>query len=139
MEKTIHIDGSKKHLYPSVQHMEWELVMFAREMCHGDKNVTGFTTTGGTDSIANAILAYKHWAREVKGITSPNLVIGYTTHLAFIWACQYYNIEFRIVPFKNFRYDVEKARQMIDENTIAICASASDYAYGIIDPIEEIA
>ena len=27
---------------------------------------------------------------------------------------------------------------MIDENTIAICASASDYAYGIIDPIKEI-
>ena len=64
--------------------MERELIMFAREMCHGDEEVSGFTTTGGTDSISNAILAYKHWAREVKGITSPNLVIGVTTHLAFI-------------------------------------------------------
>lgn len=53
-------------------------------MCHGDEEVTGYTTTGGTDSIANAILAYKHWGREVKGITNPNLVIGFTTHLAFI-------------------------------------------------------
>ena len=28
---------------------------------------------------------------------------------------------------------------MIDQNTIAICVSASDYSYGIIDPITEIA
>lgn len=34
---------------------------------------------------------------------------------------------------------METAEKMIDENTIAICASASDYAYGIIDPIKDIA
>ena len=67
--------------------MEKDLISFAWEMCHGDSEVTGYTTTGGTDSIANAILVYKHWAWEVKGITHPNLVIGFTTHLAFIWAC----------------------------------------------------
>ena len=32
--------------------MEKQIIMFARDMCHGDKEVTGYTTTGGTDSIA---------------------------------------------------------------------------------------
>lgn len=68
--------------------------MFARDMCHGDKEVTGYTTTGGTDSIAQAILTYKHWAREVKGITKPNFIFGFTTHVAFHRACDYYNIEY---------------------------------------------
>lgn len=28
---------------------------------------------------------------------------------------------------------------MIDENTIAIAASAADYQYGIIDPVQDLA
>ena len=67
--------------------MEWEIVHFAWKICNGDDEVCGYTTTGGTDSISNAILTYKHWGKEVKGITKPNIVIGFTTHLAFIWAC----------------------------------------------------
>lgn len=69
---------------------------------NGDEEVCGHVTTGGTDSISNAILAHKFWGREVKGITKPNIVIQYTTHLAFIRACQYYNVECRIVKLKNF-------------------------------------
>jgi sphinganine-1-phosphate aldolase len=59
-------------------------------MFHSDEEVTGITTTGGTDSISNAILCYKLWAREVKGITKPNLVVSHTAHLAFERACRYY-------------------------------------------------
>lgn len=34
---------------------------------------------------------------------------------------------------------MSKVEDLIDENTIAIAASASDYQYGIIDPIEDLA
>lgn len=98
---------STSNIFPSVKKMQRDIIAFSREIMHGDEEVCGHLTTGGSDSIANAVLAHKFWGREVKGITNPNIVISHTTHLAFNRACQYYNIECRIVNYKNWKVDLE--------------------------------
>ena len=54
--------------------MESDIVTFTKAMFHADDETFGITTGGGTDSISNVVLAYKLWAREVKGIHKPNFV-----------------------------------------------------------------
>ncbi len=86
--------------------MERDILEFSKQIMNGDDEVCGHLTTGGTDSIANGILAHKFWSKEVKGITKPNIVISKSTHLAFIRACKNYEIECRIVDYtKDFVVD----------------------------------
>lgn len=130
---------SSTDLFPSVKKMQRDIVAFSSHIMHGDTEVCGHVTTGGSDSIANSVLAHKYWGKSVKGITKPNLIISHTTHLAFNRACTYYGIECRIVYLKDWKVDLEGIENAIDENTIMIGASATEYSYGGIDPIEDIA
>jgi len=40
---------------------------------------------------------------------------------------------------KDFKVDIEGMRRRIDSNTICLVGSAPDYAFGLFDPIPEIA
>jgi sphinganine-1-phosphate aldolase len=57
----------------------------------------GMTTSGGTESIILAVLAYREYAKKHNGVTNPNLVISHTAHAAFDKACFYLNVEIRKV------------------------------------------
>lgn len=39
--------------------MENYMINFTLDIYHADSNAIGITTSGGTDSIANAVLSYK--------------------------------------------------------------------------------
>ena len=79
------------------------------------------------------------WAKEVKGIREQNLVVSASAHLAFERACRYYGIECRIIDVKkDFNSDLNAMLNAADSNTIALVASACDFAYGIIDPVKEM-
>ena len=56
----------------------------------------GVFMSGGTESIAMAILAYRGLGRQ-KGITKPNLLICETGHPASNKACNYFDIDVRTV------------------------------------------
>lgn len=60
-----------------------------------------------------------------------------TAHAAFDKACFYFNIEMRKVALKNFKLDLNDIISEIDENTIALVASAPDFPYGNFDNIPE--
>jgi sphinganine-1-phosphate aldolase len=130
---------NKSELFPSVKKMQRDIVKFSTHIMNGDEEVCGHLTTGGSDSIANAVLAHKFWGQAVKGITKPNIVISHTTHLAFIRACNYYGLECRIVMLKNMEVDVDEIERNIDQNTVLIVGSATEYCFGFLDPIEELA
>jgi len=53
-------------------------------------------TSGGTESILLAVLAYREKAAE-RGVKNPNIVMSNTAHAAFDKACFYFNIELRKV------------------------------------------
>jgi glutamate/tyrosine decarboxylase-like PLP-dependent enzyme len=83
--------------------------------------------------------SYRDWAREMKGITSPELVIPTTAHAAFDKAAQYFGIKLVKVPVgSDFRADVAATKKAINRHTICVVGSAVSFPHGAIDPIEEL-
>ncbi len=58
----------------------------------------GMVTSGGSASIAQAMLAYREQGREERGIERPNVVKPETGHPAFDKACHLFGIELRRAP-----------------------------------------
>lgn len=69
-----------------------------------DKESIGILTTGGTESILLAMLAYRNWGREQRSISNPNIVIPETAHAAFYKAGEYFQIEMRIANIDKETY-----------------------------------
>jgi len=106
------------------------------DLYNGDKECCGSITSGGTESIILALLAYRNWGKEVKGITKPNIVVPASTHCAFDKGCHYLNIELRkISPLPNGKANVVGIKAMTDSNTVMIGGSCPEYARGIYDPM----
>jgi sphinganine-1-phosphate aldolase len=119
-------------IFPEIREMERDIVNMVSDMFRGDKNTCGNVTSGGTESILLACYTYREWGRREKGIVSPNIVVFHSIHPAFDKACHYFGIKLK---------KISSLRQMswaIDSNTICIVGSAPTYAYGIVDPIEEM-
>jgi len=78
--------------------MEAEIIRWTLDLYRGDENCCGIVTSGGTESIILALLAYREQAKTERGITRPNIVCSNTAHCAFDKACFYFEIEIRKVP-----------------------------------------
>ena len=127
-------------VWPSLVKLESEVVAMCASMLHGDRNVRGSVTMGGTESILLAMKAYRDYYRHKKGITEPEVIIPKSAHAAFLKAAEYFNIRVKIVDLDDeFKVDVEKVKESITKNTIAIVGSAPNFPYGTIDPIKELA
>jgi sphinganine-1-phosphate aldolase len=123
-----------------VNTMEAEIIRWTLNLYNGGPDSCGIVTSGGTESIILAMLAYREKAKKERNVTKPNIVMSETGHCAFDKAGFYYQIEIRKVPItKDFMADLDGMRKQIDSNTICLVASAPEYAYGNYDPIEEIA
>jgi len=125
---------------PTLTRMEGEVVSMSADLFHGDNEVRGNITSGGTESILLAVKTARDWARKKKAhIRNPEVIIPSSAHPAFIKAFKYFALIPVIVPVKNFRADPEAMEQAISENTILMVASAPSYPHGLVDPITEIA
>jgi len=106
---------------------------------HPAGGICGTVTSGGTESILLAMKTYRDWAREVKGITRPEIVAPVTAHAAFDKAAQYFGIKLVSIPVDaGFRADTSVAQKAITRNTIALVGSAPTFPHGVIDPILEL-
>ncbi|CAF1193940.1 unnamed protein product [Adineta steineri] len=63
----LHID-----VFPDIRTMEAEVVRCVATMFHGDENVCGTMTSGGTESLLMACKTYRDFALS-KGITKPEM------------------------------------------------------------------
>jgi len=79
-------------------------------------------TSGGTESILLACKAYRDYARDVKGIKKPEIIMPVTAHAAFDKAAQYLNIKIRSVPVNphSFTVCVKTMKKSITSNTIMV-------------------
>jgi sphinganine-1-phosphate aldolase len=119
--------------------MEAEIIRWTLDLYNGDKDSCGIITSGGTESIILACLAYREKALAEKGVTRPNMIMSETAHCAFDKAGFYLGIEIRKVPItKDFMADFEGIKRLIDSNTIALVTSSPEYAYGNYDPAEKL-
>lgn len=79
-------------------------------------------TSGGTESILLACKTYRDYAREIKGIKKPEMVLPITAHSAFDKAAQYLNIKIRSIPVDPHSYTVsiKEMKKAITRNTIMV-------------------
>jgi glutamate/tyrosine decarboxylase-like PLP-dependent enzyme len=130
-----------KRAFHSVRRMEEEVVDMALDLFHAPESGRGFMTTGGTESIIQAVQTCRDWTREQRGKPGlgGNIVAPESLHPAFDKAARLMDLEIRRAPVGlDFRADVGAMEALIDENTLMLVGSAPCFPYGVIDPIAEI-
>ncbi|XP_043282236.1 sphingosine-1-phosphate lyase [Venturia canescens] len=127
-------------VFPGVCKMEAEVVRICCRLFHGDDNTCGTMTTGGTESILLACKTWRDYARDVKGVKHPEMVIPITAHTAFDKAAKYLKIRIRTIPVNPHSYTVsiEAMKKAINGNTIMLVGSTPNFPYGTMDNIEAI-
>jgi glutamate/tyrosine decarboxylase-like PLP-dependent enzyme len=139
-----HVNALQRDICPSMTKFEGEIIAMTLDMLHADAitdgEPAGLVTSGGSGSILHAVLAYREWARENRGILRPNFVKPETAHPAFDKACHLLTVECRRAPVDDstMTADLDAMAALVDENTIAMVGSACNYGYGTIDPIDAL-
>jgi sphinganine-1-phosphate aldolase len=130
-----HMNVLQRDMYPAATRFEAEVIAMTAGLLHGDDHACGVTTSGGTESIVTAVLAYRD-AAQPRTAEPPELVIPTTAHPAFEKAGHYLGVRVVKVPVDaDGRADVEAMRAAVSARTIALVGSAGDYPYGGIDDI----
>jgi glutamate/tyrosine decarboxylase-like PLP-dependent enzyme len=139
-----HANVLQRDMYPSSTKMEAEIIAMAAELLHGDAvgeghQTGGLVTSGGTESLVAAMLAYREWGRAERGIEHPQIIMPVTGHPAMSKAFHWFGIDVVLAPVTDdFVVDVDFVRDHIGPNTVALVGSAGTYPHGIIDPIPEL-
>lgn len=133
-------NGLNPMAFQSLKRMEHEVVRMAASLMHGDADVVGTMTSGGTESLLLAMKTYRDLAKKTKPwILFPEVVLPSTAHVAFDKAAHYFGIKIRWAPVgPDFRVDVKAVRRLINRNTVMIAGSAPQYPHGVLDPIEQL-
>ena len=126
-------------VFPAVRQMESEIVQITINLYHGCSKVVGLLTNGGSESNLLAVLAYREWGR-LRGISEPEIIVPDTVHASVYKAGYYFGVS--VITVKVDR-DTRKVnprdvRKQITSSTVAIFASAPNYANGMVDPLEEL-
>lgn len=127
--------------FPSVKRMETDIVEMALELFHAPGDAQGFMSTGGTESIIQAVQTCRDWNRKRRNNKQHrgNLVVAESVHPAFNKGAKLMDLEVRRIPVvADFRADVTALEQAIDDDTIMLVGSAPSFPYGSIDPIAEL-
>ncbi len=139
-----HVNALQRDMCPSATRFEGEIIAMALDLFHADAvtdgEPVGLVTTGGTGSILHAVLAYREHAASTRGVTRPNLVKPETAHPAFDKACHLFGIEVRTAAIDpvTTTADLDAVAALVDDQTLAIVASACNYPYGTVDPVAEL-
>jgi glutamate/tyrosine decarboxylase-like PLP-dependent enzyme len=138
-----HMNALQRDTCPSATRFESEIVEMTLDMLHGSAagpahSPCGLVTSGGTESILTAMLAYRESARE-RGITHPQIIKPETAHPAFDKAAHLLGLELLVAPVEaSTQVDVDYVADHIGPRTAAIIGSAGNYPYGTIDPIGQL-
>lgn len=126
--------------FKSLKTFESDVVRMTANLLHGDRNVVGTLTSGGTESILLAVKTYRDRARKRSPhIRKPEIVVPISGHVAFDKAGEYFDVKIVHVPVtKEYMVDLNAVSNAITGNTIAVVGSAPCYPYGTVDPIEAL-
>ncbi|TDL15304.1 PLP-dependent transferase [Rickenella mellea] len=126
-------------VFPAVRKMEAEIVAMCLRM-YNNPNGAGATTSGGTESIIMAVKTHREWARAVKGITEPEMVLPISAHVAFDKAAMYLGIKVHTIPVDptTRKVDLKRVKRAINANTIMLVGSAINFPDGCMDDIASL-
>ena len=124
-------------VFPGVRKMESEIVAMVLGLFNAPPTAAGVTTSGGTESILMACLSARQKGYSERGITSPEMIVPESAHVAFHKAAEYFSIKLHLVPCPapNFSPSISSTSRLINSNTILLVGSAPSFPHGIIDDI----
>jgi glutamate/tyrosine decarboxylase-like PLP-dependent enzyme len=129
-------NGLNPAAFKSLKRLEREVLGATSQLLHGDDQVCGVMTSGGTESCLLAVKTYRDRG-YARGIRKPEMVIPETAHVAWEKAGAYFGVKIRRASLdKDLRVDLESVKGLLSRNTVMILGSAPEYPHGIIDPIE---
>jgi glutamate/tyrosine decarboxylase-like PLP-dependent enzyme len=131
--------------FPSIGTMQHDIVRNTATLLGADEaasggDVEGYLTSGGTESLLQAVKTARDVARQDRGIPHPQVVVGESAHAAFTKAADYFDVELIRVPVgADYRVDVNALADACSDATIMVVGSAPTYPHGVVDPIADIA
>jgi len=123
--------------FPSLRKMDAEVVAMTMSLFHPTETTCGTTTSGGTESILLACLAYRDHARKTRGVVDPEMILPLSAHAAFDKAAHYFGIKVVAIPVDpvTFRVNPADVQAAVTSNTVMIVGSAPQFPQGVVDPI----
>ena len=135
-------NGLGRTAFPSVQRLESEVISMALALFHAPETASGSFTSGGTESIFQAVKSARGLKRAADGAARSGrlkIVVPRSAHPAFNKAAHYLDMDVqRIDIASDFRVDVQALNAAIDDRTALIVGSAPGYPHGVYDPIREL-
>jgi glutamate/tyrosine decarboxylase-like PLP-dependent enzyme len=136
----LHENALNTQAFPSLAAIQREVVGWTASLLHGDDDVAGFLTSGGTESILCAVLAARERAAAERGVTAPEIVVAESAHAAFHKAAHNFGLTVRRAPVRaDYTADVDAMAQMVNSDTVLVVGSAPQYPQGVQDDIPAIA
>ena len=136
----LHENALNTQAFPSLGEIQREVVGWTAALLHGDDDVAGFLTSGGTESILCAVLAARDRAAAERGVTEPAMVLPTSAHAAFHKAAHDFGLEVRAVDVRDdLTADVAAMADAVDDRTVLVVGSAPQYPHGVQDDIGAIA
>lgn len=139
--KAIHamqpVNGLDPTTFTSVAVLEREVIGFARDLLHGDDDVVGTVTTGGTESCLLAVKTARDlWSGEGR----PRLLAPVTAHAAFQKAAHYFGLDLDLVPVgPDGRARAEDLIARFGPDVALVVVSAPSYPHAALDPVVAVA
>jgi sphinganine-1-phosphate aldolase len=123
-------------VFPAIRKMEAEIVAMCLRM-YNNPDGAGTMTSGGTESIVMAIKTYRDWARAIKGITKPEMIIPASAHAAFDKGAAYMGVKVHMIPLDPLtrKVNLKCVRRAINCNTILLVGSTINFPDGNQDDI----
>ena len=133
-------NGLNLSAFPSIRKFETEVVSMASSLMHGNADVVGNMTSGGTESILCAVKTARNKALKDRPGIQPEIIVPTSAHPAFDKAGNYFGVKIVHVPVRESdkRADVDAMAKAINTNTIMLVGSAPAYPHGVVDPIMEL-
>ena len=133
------VNGLDPTTFGSVAALERDLLGFVRGLLHGDDEVVGTVTTGGTESCLLAVkTARDAWLLTHDG--TPRLVMPVTAHAAFQKAAHYFGLTLDLVPVDaNGAVSVAEIEERLGDDVALVVVSAPSYPVAVLDPVVEVA
>jgi sphinganine-1-phosphate aldolase len=137
-----YVNSLQRDMCPSATKFEAEIIAMPLDLLGAGavegSRPGGLVTSGGSGSIAHAVLAYReaNASRSVR----PNMIKPETAHPAFSKAGHLFGVEMRVAPVDpvTTQVDLDWVAANIDDGTVALIGSACNYGYGTVDPITEL-
>ena len=128
-------------IYPELIKMESEIINMIGKLFDLPETGGGNLTTGGTESTILAIKAYKKYKLKNSYFNFRKLEVVTTKagHAAINKACELLDLNIIYVKLTpDYKMDINDLANKITSRTCVVIASYPCYAYGTLDPINEI-